>query len=125
MKHRPRAASVAEPTISPDSLLEESGFELLVPPGKGTASFEAKLINRRHLLLPENQASGTEGSNPLSSSGESAANLTSLTKSGPPLSDYFRGFELLSLSEEDHPGTTKLGEPKHWHIFHIIARLSR
>jgi tellurite methyltransferase len=38
---------------------------------------------------------------------------------------YFRRFELLSLSEEDHLGTTKLGEPKHWHIFHIIARLSR
>ena len=48
----------------------------MVPPGKGTASFEANLINRRHLLLPKNQASGTEGSNPLSSSGESGANLT-------------------------------------------------
>ena len=61
--------------FAPDSPLEESGFELLVPPGKGTASFEANLINRRHLLLPENQARGTEGSNPLSSSGESGANM--------------------------------------------------
>jgi tellurite methyltransferase len=34
---------------------------------------------------------------------------------------FFRGFELIHLEEEDHPGTTKLGEPKHWHIFHIIA----
>jgi hypothetical protein len=34
---------------------------------------------------------------------------------------FFRGFELLHLEEENHPGTTKLGEPKHWHIFHIIA----
>ena len=33
----------------------------------------------------------------------------------------FRDFELIHLEEEDHPGTTKLGEPKHWHIFHIIA----
>jgi tellurite methyltransferase len=33
-----------------------------------------------------------------------------------------RGFELLELEEEDHPGKTKLGEDKHWHIFHIIAR---
>ena len=32
------------------------------------------------------------------------------------------GWTILELGEEDHPGTTKLGEPKHWHIFHIIAR---
>jgi tellurite methyltransferase len=35
---------------------------------------------------------------------------------------YFTEFELIELAEEDHPGTTKLGEPKHWHIFHIIGR---
>jgi tellurite methyltransferase len=33
-----------------------------------------------------------------------------------------RGWTLLEFTEEDHPGTTKLGEDKHWHIFHIIAR---
>ena len=33
-----------------------------------------------------------------------------------------RGFELVELEEEDHPGKTKLGDDKHWHIFHIIAR---
>ena len=33
-----------------------------------------------------------------------------------------RGFELVELEEEDHPGKTKLGEAKHWHIFHILAR---
>lgn len=32
------------------------------------------------------------------------------------------GFELLEVEEEDHPGKTKLGDDKHWHIFHIIAR---
>lgn len=32
------------------------------------------------------------------------------------------GFETLELEEEDHPGKTKLGDEKHWHIFHIIAR---
>ena len=31
VKHRSRPASVVEPTISPDSLLEETGFELMVP----------------------------------------------------------------------------------------------
>ncbi len=33
-----------------------------------------------------------------------------------------RGFKIVELEEEDHPGKTKLGEPKHWHIFHILAR---
>jgi SAM-dependent methyltransferase len=35
---------------------------------------------------------------------------------------FFRKFDLMHFEEEDHPGTTKLGEPKHWHIFHIIAQ---
>jgi trans-aconitate methyltransferase len=35
---------------------------------------------------------------------------------------YFSDFDIVELTEEDHPGTTKLGEPKHWHIFHIIAK---
>jgi tellurite methyltransferase len=39
--------------------------------------------------------------------------------------ELFRDFELLQFEEEDHPGTTKLGEPKHWHIFHIIASRGR
>ena len=33
-----------------------------------------------------------------------------------------RGWAVLELTEEDRPGKTKLGEDKHWHIFHIIAR---
>jgi|SRR5579862_3442932 len=32
------------------------------------------------------------------------------------------GWTIVELTEEDHPGKTKLGEDKHWHIFHIIAR---
>lgn len=35
---------------------------------------------------------------------------------------FLRGFDLLDFEEEDHPGRTKLGEPKYWHISHIIAR---
>jgi len=31
-------------------------------------------------------------------------------------------FEIEMLQEEDHPGKTALGEDKHWHIFHIVAR---
>ena len=33
----------------------------------------------------------------------------------------FRDFELVHFEEEDGPGKTKLGEAKHWHIFHIVA----
>lgn len=32
------------------------------------------------------------------------------------------GWHIVEMTEEDHPGKTKLGEDKHWHIFHIIAR---
>ena len=33
-----------------------------------------------------------------------------------------RGWIIFELTEEDHPGKTKLGEDKHWHIFHLSAR---
>ena len=32
------------------------------------------------------------------------------------------GLELERFDEEDADGRTALGEPKHWHIFHVIAR---
>jgi hypothetical protein len=38
-----------------DSALERDGFEPLVPPWKGTASFETTLIDLRLPLLPENR----------------------------------------------------------------------
>jgi tellurite methyltransferase len=40
------------------------------------------------------------------------------------IEQLLRGFDIIELEEEDHPGQTKLGEPKHWHIFHILARRS-
>jgi hypothetical protein len=50
---------------------EERGFEPLVPPRKGTAFFETTLIDLRLLLLPENEARGTESSTPSRSAEES------------------------------------------------------
>jgi SAM-dependent methyltransferase len=38
------------------------------------------------------------------------------------LETLIRFFVIEMLEEEDHPGQTALGEPKHWHIFHIVAR---
>ena len=32
------------------------------------------------------------------------------------------GFELERFEEEDADGKTALDEPKHWHVFHVIAR---
>ena len=34
----------------------------------------------------------------------------------------FRGFELVELTEADEDGHTADGTPKHWHVFHLIAR---
>lgn len=33
-----------------------------------------------------------------------------------------RPFAVEWLEEEEHPGKTALGEEKHWHLFHIVAR---
>jgi SAM-dependent methyltransferase len=33
-----------------------------------------------------------------------------------------RGFDVEQLDEVDQDGTTALGDPKHWHLFHIVAR---
>lgn len=33
-----------------------------------------------------------------------------------------QSFEIEWLEEEEHPGVTAIGEEKHWHIFHIVAR---
>ncbi len=32
------------------------------------------------------------------------------------------GFEPERLEEIEQDGTTALGEPKHWHVFHVVAR---
>ena len=33
-----------------------------------------------------------------------------------------QSFEIEFLEEEEHPGQTPLGEPRYWHLFHIVAR---
>jgi tellurite methyltransferase len=32
------------------------------------------------------------------------------------------GLTVLELKEDDHDGTTALGDTKHWHVYHIMAR---
>lgn len=34
----------------------------------------------------------------------------------------FEGFTVLYFEEEDKDGDTAIGVPKHWHVFHVIAR---
>src|SRR5207244_8126485 len=75
---------------SSDSPLEENGVEPLVPPEKGTASFETTLIDLRPPPSRESSdtlARGTEGSNPFRSTGESV-------QSSPAT---FVGYELARL----------------------------
>jgi tellurite methyltransferase len=38
------------------------------------------------------------------------------------VADLLKPFEIEWLEEEEHPGVTAIGEEKHWHIFHIVAR---
>lgn len=33
-----------------------------------------------------------------------------------------KGMEIIQLTEEDEDGKTANGQPKHWHLFHVIAR---
>jgi len=32
------------------------------------------------------------------------------------------GLEVVSIDEEERKGTSFAGEPKHWHVFHVVAR---
>ncbi len=34
------------------------------------------------------------------------------------------GLEIVEFEKEEHDGTTALGDAKHWHVYHIIARQS-
>lgn len=36
--------------------------------------------------------------------------------------ELLKGFEIFSFKEVEEDGTTANGTPKHWHIFHVIAR---
>jgi tellurite methyltransferase len=38
--------------------------------------------------------------------------------------DLLHRFELLHLEEAERDGETSLREPKHWHVFHVVARKS-
>jgi SAM-dependent methyltransferase len=40
----------------------------------------------------------------------------------PEIENLFRGWEIIELTEEDADGHTADGTPKHWHVFHVVAR---
>lgn len=41
------------------------------------------------------------------------------------VSELLKGFEVLHLDEDERDGETALGDAKHWHVFHVIARRSK
>ncbi|MCW5937743.1 MAG: class I SAM-dependent methyltransferase [Fimbriimonadaceae bacterium] len=45
-----------------------------------------------------------------------------LTHSRAEVEALFPGWEFLHFEEVDRDGDTALGEAKHWHVFHVIAR---
>lgn len=45
---------------------------------------------------------------------------TALTR--PEVERLLEGLEVLSLDEANQDGETSLREPKHWHVFHVVAR---
>jgi trans-aconitate methyltransferase len=47
-------------------------------------------------------------------------NMTFLTRG--EVAGLLRGLEIIELHEEDAGGHTADGSPKHWHVFHILAR---
>src|SRR6202035_1495390 len=81
VKHRPRSASVAEPTISPDSLLEGNGFEPSVPGTKEPIFVaEGELRDRTGAAKKGCFLCGTDGSNPSPSSRQSVSLPQSFSK---------------------------------------------
>lgn len=36
--------------------------------------------------------------------------------------ELLRGLEIIELDEDDVDGHVANGSPKHWHVFHVIAR---
>jgi trans-aconitate methyltransferase len=46
--------------------------------------------------------------------------MTFLTRG--EVAELLRGLEVIELREEDADGHTASGSPKHWHVFHILAR---
>ncbi|HVE76007.1 MAG TPA: class I SAM-dependent methyltransferase, partial [Actinomycetota bacterium] len=40
----------------------------------------------------------------------------------PAVRRLFDSFEVLHFEEEDKDGHTSVGDDKHWHVFHVIAR---
>jgi hypothetical protein len=47
--------------------------------------------------------------------------MTFLTKGA--VEKLFSDFEVLSFKEEEKDGVTANGQPKHWHLFHVIAKM--
>ncbi|MFQ4141510.1 class I SAM-dependent methyltransferase [Chlorogloeopsis sp. ULAP02] len=54
---------------------------------------------------------------------DSWATYTSITHhTRDQVEQMLRDFKVEMFKEEDHLGKTALGEEKHWHIFHVVAR---
>jgi SAM-dependent methyltransferase len=69
-------------------------------------------------LIPGGRFSGHLFGNKDSWAADSTMNHHTLTD----VESLLQSFQVELIDEEVHPGKTALGEEKHWHIFHIVAR---
>jgi len=46
--------------------------------------------------------------------------MTFLTRE--EVDEVLDGLKVVEITEEENPGTTALGESKHWHAYHIMAQ---
>jgi len=51
--------------------------------------------------------------------------ITRTYHSREQVEEMLEGFEVEMLDEIERPGKTAMGEPKDWHVFHIVARRKR
>ena len=99
----------------PDADLVNSGFALPFCPPDRFDPVWARIVGS---LLPGGRFSGQFFGDRDEWAGEKDITFHTRKQALKLLS----GFELERFDEHDEDGQTALGEPKHWHVFHVVAR---
>lgn len=87
-------------------------------PFSGDKDFEKVLMNIKQSLVQDGIFVGNFFGTNDAWSGR--PNLVFHTKE--QVEDLFSDFEIISFQEKEYDGKTADGEPKHWHVFNVIAR---
>ncbi len=101
----------------PDALLVTSSFALPFCPPARFAAVWSRIVGS---LPPGGRFCGQLFGVHDDWAGEEAGSMTFHERA--QVERLLADFVLERLSEVDEDGTTALGEPKHWHVFHVVAR---